>query len=167
MSVTQTYAEPQKLSQFKVNPETKASRSGKLSEFELILELNVAGWSYQFKKVSRKLEPYRRGGEKIWYYHTATMKGGINHKYLTVLALADQLFNEGLTAIYHCQPVSYYEALLKVNSAALCEILPWQTKGYYANAISQQSGQHVKKARKAVRTVEDDDAGEWVWWVWV
>lgn len=158
--MVQTYNQPQPLANFRLGEVRKPNRSDlqKMSEFELILELNTSGWTYAHQKVSKKTPPYTKDGQKIWFYHTSSMTGGINYRYLSVLVLSADLFADGLKEIFHGQPVSYYDALLKVSSSALNKILPWQTKSFYSDLIRKQ-GQYDtrKRKRRLIPQVANDD----------
>ncbi|CAK9071614.1 unnamed protein product, partial [Durusdinium trenchii] len=166
LSVCQTYSRPELLSKFKPDgsDRKKLQRSDlrlrKLSEFELILELNSTGWTHEYQKPSRKLKPYERDGnkQKTWYYHKAS-----NYRYLLVLVLAEELFAEGLERIHHGQPVSYYSALLAaVGASELNAVLPWQTKSFYSNLIKlfkQQQHGIKSKQRRAPPALQDDEPG--------
>lgn len=170
LSVCQTYSRPELLSKFKPDgsDRKKLQRSDlrlrKLSEFELILELNSTGWTHEYQKPSRKLKPYERDGnkQKTWYYHKAS-----NYRYLLVLVLAEELFAEGLERIHHGQPVSYYSALLAaVGASELNAVLPWQTKSFYSNLIKlfkQQQHGIKSKQRRAPPALQDDEPGAASW----
>lgn len=166
LSVTQTYIQPQTLASYRLEDAHKPCRSDvrKLSEFELILELNCQGWAYEYIKGSKRLPPYTKHGDRKWYYHTATMKGGINYRYLSVLVLADELFSEGLLCIHHGQPVSYYDALLKVPPGMLNEVLPRRSKKFYSDLMkahgSKKHGTQGKVHQAPM--IEDDEEGSWV-----
>lgn len=172
LSSVQCYTDPELLCDFRLDGHAKqlsrSDFSGKklsgLSEFELILALGSSGWVFQKQAgTSRNIAPYVPDGQKTWYYHNTTVKGGINYRYLAVLAVANDLFREGLHKIYHGQPVSYYDCLLQVNSSALNEVQPWQTKAFYSELIKNHSRtDKASKKRPRIKTVNDDEEGR-VW----
>ena len=159
--VATSYSQPTPLAQFRLDATPKPNRGNlrHLSEFELILELSCQGFSFEYQKNIRKLEPYRAGGERKWFYHTATLKGGINYKYLSVLAVADDLFTDGLRMIHHGQPVSYYDTLLKMDSSRLNEVLPSKSKAFYRELLQQQSSRTApsKGKQRPAMMVDDDE----------
>lgn len=112
-------------------PDNVDKGSKSVTEFDMVLSLAKKGWDYKSAKPSRNLPPYEPSGEKVWFYHSLTAKGGINKKYLETLLSADDLFKRGLTKIYHFQLVKYCRALLTVPDADLDQVLPFQTKNYY------------------------------------
>ena len=123
------------------------ANSVSLTEFDMILLLSRKGWDYEFcRTASRKTQPYVIDGEKKWYYHTNTAKGGINKKYLNTLLCSEILFEKGLKQIFHFQLAKYYVALQSLPASHLNNVLPYQPKSYYDLLIQQHCpGKHGRQ----------------------
>ena len=132
----------------------------KLSEFELILELSASGWEFEFRKPSKNIPAYTPDSRKVWFYHTSTLKGGVNKRYLSALTVSSHLFAKGLAQIHHGQPLGYYECLLRVADCDLNSILPHQPKAYYTLMLDQYVNRK-KKPRKG-QAPTNDEPGGWV-----
>ena len=103
MTLSHTSTKSTLLAEYTQNLGDERLNKKSLTDFDWILALAAAGWSYQQEKPNRRRAPYTPDGEKIWFYHSLTAKGGINSKYLEALLKSQSLFEKGLTQIFHHQ----------------------------------------------------------------
>lgn len=165
LQMTQTCASSSRLC--KLVPKSESLATLNIGgDFSLIIELGTKGWTFERGTPSKKMKPYRPGDQKIWYYHLQNRKGGINSRYLGVLAKSDELFNGGLKEIFHWQQKGYYTALLAVPHEQLNSVLPWQPRAFYQLLLQRLK---TRKNRRVTDTplsgVDRDDAGPYarVW----
>ena len=151
LKITYTASKRSKLSQYVIeNVETTVG-----SDFALILQLSKQGWEFRFQPPSKKVEPYKDGSEKVWFFHQQNRKGGINNKYLTALIQSESLFKRGLCELYHYQLKVYYAALLTVTDSDLAQILPWQPRSYYQLFLQKMTKTGKKKRKPTTLFTED------------
>lgn len=129
LELDQTYSNPMKFVQFRLHdPSTGKVSDSDLIPFEAMLELARRGWSHERRNHSRKMDPYKPGGAKKWYYSKTICK-----YYLAALLRADKLFELGLTELFHYQPAAYYRTLMFMMKFPnrLNHVRPWQNRAYY------------------------------------
>ena len=158
LQVTQTSVQSSKLSEYLPESMTDTTIN---TDFGLVLTLGKLGWRFERGTPSRKTQEYKKGGEKVWYFHAQTKKGGINEKYLTVLKESDRLFRDGLESIFHWQLKVYYTALLTVPPSELSNVRPWQPRSYYMLLLQKQKGPKKKK-HVMFSNCDDDNAGQMI-----
>lgn len=92
---------------------------------ELILYLGSHGWKDKESKKTKKLEPYKQDGPRVWYQSPGHKTSKL---YLQALAVADERF-EGhmMTETVHFQPQAYYRCVVE----GCCNVLPNQPLSYY------------------------------------
>ena len=176
LSVSQTYNRKSELSCYWPDIINLQPTLDLKSDFHLILALARQGWTYAHQRDWKSQDcardarvAYCRGGNKIWFFHTNSSKGGINRPYLSVLLDSERLFKLGLRKIYHQQPNSYYSALQEVSLKSpgeLNSVLPNQKKAYYTDLIGRKHGRkgNVTKKLKAsfLQDIEDEPSNLFV-----
>ena len=100
------------------------------TKWELMLHLARIGW--QDEEVGGKVDPYVRGGAKVYY--TKPYGSRMPHPYLVCLCLAEELLEKGLHELVHFQSNAYYnmlQFLLESHPHHLADLLPNQCRQYY------------------------------------
>lgn len=145
--VDQHYRDPARLIHFRLHNVSSKSDCFDLVPFEAMLELARRGWTYEHRKMSRKLQPVLPDGSvpKVWFYHSNVCK-----YYLRALLNADKLFSLGLKEIHHFQPSTYYKTLLLMmqHPERLNDVKPWQNRAFYV--LLQQQTRKCKSEDKKV-----------------
>lgn len=144
LETTQTFNTPCLLLQYRLH---KLSTSRKiadmvtqlvtLSAFELMQELGHQGWTSEMKQPSKKIESYKAGANKLWYFANS-----ISIPYLQCLLLSQSLFDSGLRELHHFQPVQYYKTLiyfLQHVPERLNDVIPNQALPFY-KLLRQRKG---------------------------
>jgi hypothetical protein len=157
LNITQTCSASSRLSEY--IPDSLAELNVG-ADFTLILELSKQGWKFESGAPSRKQPPHKPGDAKIWYYHRQNKKGGINQKYLMVLAKSQMLFQQGLREIHHWQLKSYYATILTVAASDLPDIKPWQPLSYYKVFLQKYSKKRRGQKSSFFSAGDGDDGGQ-------
>ncbi|OLP74421.1 hypothetical protein AK812_SmicGene46043 [Symbiodinium microadriaticum] len=126
-----------------------------LTAFELTLELAAAGWTPSEHGRSKKLDAYKEGTPKCWYYsdkHDQTLM----KSYLMTLLRSPALFSSGLKEVHHFQIRAYYEAIL--SSPQPGKVLANQPAAYYT-VLLQNEARPQRDRRDPATLASDDDGG--------
>ena len=134
--------------------------------YEAMLELTAQGWTFSRQNPSKKVEPYKPGGAKVWYFVDKVNGTGVH--YLHTLLYASILFQHGLKGVFHFQPSSYYKTLLhmmKHSPSQVDSVLPNQTHSYYKilrnqNKKGGSSGAAAGQSKRMIIEAEDEGQGE-------
>ena len=87
-------------------------------------------------------------------------EGGINQKYLMVLAKPQMLFQQALREIHHWQLKSYYATILTVAASDLPDIKPWQPLSYYKVFLQKYSKKRRGQKSSFFSAGDGDDGGQ-------
>ena len=154
LELTQTFKSPMLFAKFRLHDAKSKADFADMVPFEAMLELTQRSWTYSQRKASRKLEAYKRGGQKIWYFNTTVCR-----HYLQVLLSSDSLFEQGLDEIAHFQPTAYYKTLLFMlakDASQLKRVKPWQTLSFYTVLRQQVLRRRAPKHADAAHNVDLD-----------
>ena len=134
---------------------TSKEELSRLTAFELTLELAAAGWTPSEHGRSKKLDAYKEGTPKCWYYsdkHDQTLM----KSYLMTLLRSPALFSSGLKEVHHFQIRAYYEAIL--SSPQPGKVLANQPAAYYT-VLLQNEARPQRDRRDPATLASDDDGG--------
>ena len=117
---------------------------------ELVLLLGQLGWKDAEQRKSKKVDPYKLRGTKIWYWSEGNT---ISKLYLRALIAAPDLFKENIVeSIHHFQSQAYYKALL-----AKCSVLPNHPLAYYKLEMKKRSNPKAGQPNCDSAEQEDSD----------
>ena len=158
LTLTQSFHSPVVLMKFRLHKSLRPNYN-EFVFFEAMLELSHQGWAHQVPKGVKGLVPYKPRGLKVWYLGTQ-----LSVHYLRGLLHAGQLFEKGLTEIYHCQLSAYYKTLLvflKESPHRLQQVKPNQPLAFYKVLRAQNKKGHVPGRTDAWTTETDieEEAG--------
>ena len=168
LDITRSFHNKIDLVKFRLH-ESNHSNPNELVFFEAMLELHRLGWEQRVSTNVKKLDPYKIGGSKIWYFG-----GNPSVHYLRGLLQADSMFQKGLVSFFHAQPTSYYKTLitfLKDFPDRLNEVKPNQPHAFYKvlrqNAKKKRHQPGTDARPSSTADIDEDRGGwQWQWWCW-